>query len=227
MDVLVIGGTGLISTAIVRGLLGAGHEVTCYTRGESDRTLPPEVAHVRGDRTDHDHFEAQMADRDFECVIDMWCMERADARSAVRAFGGEIEQYVFCSTVDIYETSFETYPVTEDASRIRPGEGYAPEKAGCEKIVEDAHAADAFEATIVRPWYTYGEGRGIVGTVDAAPTLARLRAGEPILVHGDGTAMWAGTHRDDVARAFVGAVGTEAAFGEAYHTGHAAVGNCN
>jgi len=58
MDVLVIGGTGLISTAIVRGLLGAGHEVTCYTRGESDRTLPPEVAHVRGDRTDHDRFEA-------------------------------------------------------------------------------------------------------------------------------------------------------------------------
>jgi nucleoside-diphosphate-sugar epimerase len=38
-----------------------------------------------------------------------------------------------------------------------------------------------------------------------------------VIVPGDGTSFWVACHRDDVARAFVGALGKEAAYGQSYH----------
>ena len=36
MKVLIIGGTGLISTAITQCLIERGHDVTLYNRGQTD-----------------------------------------------------------------------------------------------------------------------------------------------------------------------------------------------
>jgi nucleoside-diphosphate-sugar epimerase len=47
--------------------------------------------------------------------------------------------------------------------------------------------------------------------------LDRLRKGKPVIVHGDGATLWGPCHRDDVAAAFVNAIGNETASGETYH----------
>jgi nucleoside-diphosphate-sugar epimerase len=71
---------------------------------------------------------------------------------------------------------------------------------------------------MIRPAWTYGEGGAILHTFGwGTYFLDRLRKGKPAIVHGDGTSFWAACHRDDVARAFVGAVGNEAAYGKGYH----------
>ncbi len=44
--------------------------------------------------------------------------------------------------------------------------------------------------------------------------VARMRAGKPVVVHGDGTTQWTLTHADDFAVAFVGLFGHPAAIGE-------------
>ena len=40
MRVLIIGGTGLISTAITRALVGRGDAVTLYNRGQTEADIP-------------------------------------------------------------------------------------------------------------------------------------------------------------------------------------------
>ena len=59
VKVCVVGGTGNISTSIVRLLVERGHDVTCFNRGVSGG--PPDgVWLIRGNRTDAGSFERAM-----------------------------------------------------------------------------------------------------------------------------------------------------------------------
>jgi len=81
-----------------------------------------------------------------------------------------------------------------------------------------AHDRGDFETTVIRPWCTYGEGGTVLHTLgQGSYFLDRIRQGKPVVIHGDGQTLWGPCHRDDVARAFVNAVGNETAYGEAYH----------
>jgi nucleoside-diphosphate-sugar epimerase len=220
MNILIIGGTGLISTAITRYLVARGDDVTLYNRGQREAELPGDVKRIIGDRTDYATFEAQMAEAgSFDCAIDMVCFRPEEAESAIRAFRGRIVQYIFCSTVDVYTKPAARYPVREDAERVpSPTFPYAFRKAACERLFEEAHTRGDFAVTMIRPAWTYGEGGAILHTFGwNTYFLDRLRRGKPVIVHGDGTSFWAACHRDDVGRAFVNAVGNERAFGRGYH----------
>ncbi|WP_418886555.1 NAD-dependent epimerase/dehydratase family protein [Halapricum desulfuricans] len=219
MDVLILGGTGLISTAITRQLDATGHDVTVCNRGESDAAIPESVDHVRADRFG-DEFPARVSGTDPEVVIDMLCFSESDAELAIEAFEDRIDQYVLTSTIDVYRRPVESNPVTESAPRRPPTSDYGARKANAEDAIRAAHDRGAFAATIVRPWTTYGpHGNGNLCHTFGVDTtyLRRLRDGEPIVVHGDGTGLWGPTHRRDVAGAYVGAVGNRAAYGEAYN----------
>jgi nucleoside-diphosphate-sugar epimerase len=220
MKVLVIGGTGLISAAVTRFLVEHGDDVTIYNRGKRVAEVPSNVKRVVGDRQDYPFFESQIAKMGkFDCVIDMICFLPEEAENAVRIFKGRTKQYIFCSTVDVYTKPAKQYPVTEDAEKNpQTSFSYAFNKAACERIFFDADRNKHFSLTVIRPAYTYGEGAGILHTFGwGTYFLDRIRKGKPVIVHGDGTSFWVACHRDDVARAFVGAVGNESAFGKAYH----------
>ncbi len=221
MHVLVIGGTGLISTGITRQLVADGHEVTVYNRGETEADIPESVSQLAGDRIDTEGFANDVADGDFGCVIDMICFDPDTARDAVETFAGEIEQYIFCSTVDVYDRPSERNPITEDAQRHDDEHfvsDYGLNKTLAEDVFREAHDRGDFAATIIRPWSTYGEGGTVLHTLGTdSYYVDRVREGKPIVVHGDGTSLWGPCHRDDVAGAFVNAVGNESAYGEAYH----------
>jgi nucleoside-diphosphate-sugar epimerase len=226
MKILIIGGTGLISTAITRQLLERGDEVTLYTRGQSPTRFEGQVTRITGDRTDHAAFEAQIrAAGRFDCVIDMVGYEAEDAASLVRAVCGRTDHVIFCSTVDVYAKPASTYPIRVDEPR-RPITAYAEKKVLCEDILLGAHRRGDVPVSILRATYTYGEGaRGVIHSLGFRTTfLDRLRRGQPIIVHGNGTSLWNPCHIDDVARGFLGAAGNARAFGHAYNvTGEEAV----
>ncbi|WP_135664334.1 NAD-dependent epimerase/dehydratase family protein [Halorhabdus rudnickae] len=218
MDTLIIGGTGIISTGITRQLVEAGHDVTIFNRGETEIEIPDEVTRIHGDRFDYDAFEAALDDVDVGAVIDMMCFTPEDAASDIRAFGGEIEQLLFTSTIDVYARPPERNPVTEAFAREPAVSEYGEQKAATEDRFREAEGNGAFDVTIIRPWATYGEGGHIWHTFGSDPYyVERIRQGKPIVVHGDGTSLWGPCHRDDVAAAYVNAVGNESAYGETYH----------
>jgi nucleoside-diphosphate-sugar epimerase len=219
MKYLIIGGSGLISTPITRFLLEKGEEVIVYNRGKTGVRFPDGAKLLYGDRNDFAPFEREMqAAGPFDCVIDMVCFQPEQAESAVRAFSGRAEQFIFCSTVDVYSKPGVRMPYREDEPRQAISD-YGRNKVRCEDIFMAAHERGDFKTTIIRPAATYGEGGKIIHTFGWSTTfLDRLRKGKPVVVHGDGNSLWVMCHVDDVARAFIAAAGNPAAFGKAYHT---------
>src|SRR5262245_44218501 len=100
MHVGIIGGTGHISTSIVRVLLAQGHAVTCVNRGLRG-AVAPGARQVRADRRERMAFERTLQAERFDAVIDMLCFTRADALSSLRAYR-DVPHVVQCSTVCTY-----------------------------------------------------------------------------------------------------------------------------
>lgn len=219
MDVLIVGGTGLISTGITRQLDARGHDVTLFTRGETDPDVPlPDVDRVHGDRNDTERLQAAVRETAPDCVVDMVCFDAEQARAAVDAVAPHCDRYVFCSTVDVYHRPVARNPVTESARRYPNVSDYGRNKASAEDVFFEAHESGRLDVTVLRPWNTYGEGGSLVHTFGLGTEyVARIREGKPIVVHGDGTGLWGPCHRDDVAGAFVGAVETPESAGRAYN----------
>jgi len=218
MKILIIGGTGLISTAISRQLLASGHDLTLYNRGETHPRLPDGYHLIKGDRKDRKTFQNQIAEAGyFDCVIDMICFEPQEAEIDIQVFQGRVGQLIFCSTVDVYSKPPGTFPVTESHERHALSD-YGRNKVKCEDIFMAAHEEGHFPVTLLRPASTYGEGGSIIHTFGwETYFLDRLRHGKPVIVHGDGESLWVSCHVEDVGRAFMNAVGNEKAFGKAYH----------
>ena len=218
MKVLIIGGTGLISTAITRQLVERGDEVTLFNRGRTESRVPSQARQVHGDRRAYEEFVRRMRELElFDCVIEMICFTPEDAGSLVAAFGGRTGHLIFCSTVDVYAKPASRYPVTEDESK-KPVSLYGQNKAKCERLLLDADERGDFPLTIIRPAHTYGEGGTLIHTFGWSTTfLDRIRKGKRVVVHGDGSSLWCSCHVDDCARAFVAAAGRERTFGNAYH----------
>jgi nucleoside-diphosphate-sugar epimerase len=217
MRILIIGGTGLISKYFVQEMAKSGADLTVANRGKTEVPLPEGVKSIVVDRTDYPNFERTMAEMGpWDVVVDMVGYQPEDGRSVVRAFGGKVRQFIFCSTVDVYRKYPDEYPIGPNVDQSGMGD-YAAKKVEIEATLREAHRDGAFQLTTIRPALTYGEGRGFWPTCWPAGYIHRLRTGQPVVVHGDGTALWTFAHAEDVARAFQGAIGNERAFGKEYN----------
>ena len=217
MHILFIGGTGLISTAIARQLLGSGHLVTLFNRGKSENRLPPGAEVIVGDRKDYAAFELTFADKSYDVVVDMVAFHPDDTASAIRAFTGRCGQFIHCSTVCVYSGPVSQIPTTETEPYHSVG-GYGQNKIACEKLLLEAHTDNQFPMTIMRPSHSYGEGGSVIRSFGQADTfIDRLRKHKPIVVQGDGNSAWGACHVDDVARGFIGVMGNPKCIGEAYN----------
>lgn len=92
-------------------------------------------------------------------------------------------------------------------------------KARCEELLFATHERGDLVVTSIRSGHTYGEGGNNLLHALGRGTyhVDRLKKEQPIIVHGNGTSFWPTCHRDDVAVAFVGAIGNEKAMGRGYH----------
>lgn len=218
MNVLILGGTGLISTGIVKALSERGATITVFNRGQTDDRLGRDVRRLTGDRRNFTAFEQAMAavgPRDV--VIDMICFQPAEAASAVRAFSGRCGHFIFCSTVCTYGNTQTIVPTLETTPQA-PHSTYGRDKLACEQLFLRAHAGGKMPVTIIRPSHTYGPGGGIINNLNTDPTfLERLRRGRPIIVSGDGHGLWQSAYADDVGRGFAYAAGNPRCVGEAYN----------
>ena len=214
LEVLLLGGTGTISAACALAALAAGHRVTVLNRGQSTRPLPAGVSRVLADVRDTRRLRSIVASGRFEVVADFLSYTPEEVSGTLDAVGTNLRQYIFVSSASAYEKPPAQVPVTERTPLRNAYWQYARDKIACEEVVQAAREAHGLPATVVRPSHTYDERR--LPTLGGWTDIARLRAGKPVVVPGDGTSLWTMTHADDVAVAVTGLLGHPQAIGEAF-----------
>jgi nucleoside-diphosphate-sugar epimerase len=215
MRVVVVGGTGNISVAVVRSLLEFGHDVTVYNRGQTDRPVPVGVRVLLGNRADRADFEATMQAERFDVAIDMICYTADDAESDIRAFRG-VQQVIHTSTMAVFGGPLLEKPITEDSPR-NPVIPYGHHKVAADEVLTAAHARGEIPVTILMPAQTWGYQPVLLRQLDRdARWLDRIRRGKPILITHEGELIWPNCHSDDAGVAYAAAVGRSACLGQSY-----------
>lgn len=213
-SILYIGGTGTISAACVRRSIELGHDVTVLNRGNARRPLPDGVRSLEADVRDLSSVRAAVGGAEFDVVAEFLAFTPEHVRADLELFEGRTGQYVFISSASAYEKPPRALPVTESTPLSNPFWKYSRDKIACEDLLVAAQRERGLPVTIVRPSHTYDER--LLPTLGGWTDIARMRAGMPVIVHGDGTSLWTITHSDDFAVAFAGLLANPAAIGEAF-----------
>ena len=219
MRVLIIGGTGLISTGIIKHLQARGGcDITMFNRAQRESTLAGDVKQITGDRNDFAAFEHRLASERVDVVIDMICFNKDQAQSDLRAFAGKCGHFIFCSTVCTYGGKIPGGVVVDETFPQEPTSDYGRNKLECERIFLAAHENKSFPVTIIRPSSTYGPGGRLIDNLEYNPVAwDRIERGLPVLCSGDGLGLWVSTHRDDVGKLFAFAAMSPVTFGQSYN----------
>ena len=213
MNILFIGGTGIISSGCVRVAQERGWSVTLLNRGRSG-PAPGGCRHLVADIRDTEQARAALGDREFDAVVDWVAFEPAHIETDLELFRDCTGQLVFISSASAYQTPPARLPITEDTPLDNPFWDYSRAKIACEERLRQA-MAEGFPATIVRPSHTYGFGP--FPYTGGYTVLDRIRRGSPVVVPGDGTSLWTLTHHLDFAVGLLGLLGRPEALGEAFH----------
>lgn len=219
MKILIIGGTGTISSAITRLLAASGHDLWLLNRGTRKDEVPTNVKQVIVDIDNEDEVLRQLGDEQFDSVCEFIGFVPEQVERDIRLFRGRTRQYVYISSASAYAKPARNHVITEGTALANPYWQYSRNKITCEELLMREYREQGFPVTIVRPSHTYCE-RGVPlsvhGPKGSWPVLKRMMEGKPVLVHGDGSSLWTLTWNEDFARGFVGLLGNPKAIGEAF-----------
>jgi nucleoside-diphosphate-sugar epimerase len=220
MKVLVLGGTGVISSAIVKELLKKNHEVSIFNRANRKVVFEGEVEQIVGDKTDKAEFEKLMKNKKYDVVIDMICFNIEDAKTTIKVFKDAAEQIIFTSSSSVYKKPHKSLPTIEAQEELfdNPDFKYAYEKAEVEIYLKNLIKEEKLPITIVRPSLTFGIGAQNIGVLRQNYGIVdRIRKGKALVMFGDGTTPISFTFAPDIAKGYVGLVGNKKSYGEDYH----------
>ena len=160
MKLLLLGGTKFLGRATVEAALDRGHEVTLFTRGETNPELFPKAEKLRGDRSAD---LSALEGRRWDAVVDTSGYFPSAARASAEALRDSVGRYLFVSSISAY-ADFSDGP-NEDSKRAELAEG-APmdemlpeyENYGALKALSEDAVTDVFgdRAIVVRPGLIVG-----------------------------------------------------------------------
>lgn len=220
MNVLFIGGTGIISTAITKRLAEMdGVNLFLVNRGNRSSVIPENVTVINADINDEDFVREQIKDLSFDAVCDFIAFVPEHLERDFRLFKGKTKQFMYISSASAYQKPLSNYRITEGTPLANPYWEYSRNKIACEDFLMKMYRENGFPITIIRPSHTYDERSvplGVHGKFGSWQIVKRMIEGKPVIVHGDGTSLWTMTHNSDFAKAFVGLIGNAHAIGEAF-----------
>ncbi|HEX6788769.1 MAG TPA: NAD-dependent epimerase/dehydratase family protein [Gaiellaceae bacterium] len=142
MKLLILGGTKFLGRHAVDAALADGHDVTIFTRGQTNPELFPDVEHLVGDR---DGNLDALAGRSWDGVVDTSGYVPRVVRQSAELLRDAVGHYAFVSSISVYDDFSgpvdENSPVAqlEDPATEEILEAYGALKAACEHVVEEVY----------------------------------------------------------------------------------------
>lgn len=220
MKLLILGGTGVISSAIVKQGLAAGHEITIVNRGTRPSPYAGQIYCIQADRKDPTAFALKLNGVHPDVVIDMISFNSDDAKQTVSLFRDRAEQLIFTSSSAAYQRPYRSLPLQEEQETLTTSQDfpYGFYKAEMERYLQTEMAQGNIPITIIRPSLTFGIGAANIGVLRQNFNIAaRIRKHLPLVMIGEGTIPWSFTFSDDLAKGFLLCCKNPKAYGQAFH----------
>lgn len=156
MKILVIGGSYFFGRVFVM-LAAKEQDITVVNRGTYS-VAELGAKQIRGDRKDAALWKS--IEGDYDCIVDFCAYEKGDIARVLENLPGRIRQYIFISTVDVYERGNSGLKGEETPleTRILPGEAgaYIAGKVALEREVREECGKRDIDVTVLRPAILYG-----------------------------------------------------------------------
>lgn len=218
MKILIIGGTGVLSSPVTNEAIRRGISVTMINRG--NRRIPKGVEHVKADKNDLQTIAKALEGREFDAVMDFLCYTDSETKRSFNFYSDYTAQYFYISSCAVYDTT-KSEICYEDSPKVLPVWKYSVDKWESEQNLMKLAADSKTKVTIIRPCVTYGDTRipyGISPIYGYHWTLAaRILAGKPIIRWNGGANRCNMTRVEDFAVGVVGLIGNPKAYGEAFN----------
>ena len=194
LKILILGGTSFLGPCVVRRAVERGHTMTLFNRGKTDPSAFPELEKLKGDRNTGDL--KALEGREWDAVVDTSGYFPKQVRDSVSLLADHVSQYLFVSTISVYEPidepgRDESAPLSKLPANVDPdtvkqisAANYGALKALCEQAAEKEMPG---QVTNVRPGL-------IVGPHDDSDRFTYW----PVRVAGGGEVLAPGTPEDPV-----------------------------
>lgn len=218
MKILLIGGTGVLSSAVVAEALRKEIDVTIVTRGS--KKAPEGVHSIICDKDNYEKLSDLLKGKEYDAVIDFLCYHEDELVRSFQFYSKYTKQYFLISSCAVYDVRVGGI-LNEDSPKVEPDWWYSVDKWASEKKLAEMAAETDCKWTVVRPALTYGNTRipyGIYPAYGYHWTLcARILADKPIVTWNNGENRCNMMRVEDFAVGLVGLIGNEKAYNEAFN----------
>lgn len=219
-SLLIIGGTGVLSSAVTEEALRQGISVTMINRG--NRIIPTGVSHIKANKEDYQLIASSLGNKKFDAVMDYLCFTDEETQKSIKFYSNYTKQYFFISSCAVYDTKeLKGTTAEENSKKVLSEWKYSIDKWKSELKLKELFDGTDVNYTIIRPSITYGDTRipyGFMPPYGFHWTICeRILSGKPIITWNGGNNRSNMMRVEDFAIGAVALIGNSKAYGEAFN----------
>jgi nucleoside-diphosphate-sugar epimerase len=218
MTILLLGGTGILSTDFTHKCLDEGNDVFILNRGKRQGFIDTRANLIVSDlrKETAEEIRVKVNNIFFDVIVDYLSFEPTHLEKTLKTFEGIYKQYIFISSATAY-IKLNDNVISEESNKVgNPDWSYSLNKSRCEEYLRRTDV----NYTIIRPYVTYGESRlpfQLIPDGFHYTLLERIKNDKPVALLDGGSAVCTLTNTVDFANVLYGLLLNKRAYRQAFH----------
>ena len=218
MNILILGGSGILSTDFTKKVIDEGNNVWILNRGRwtafIDKRANLLIADLRNESVEN--IIKKLPENQFDVVVDYLSYDVKQLKKTLRILSNRFQQYILISSATAYIKK-DGDIIREETHRVgNMNWSYSYNKSLCEDFIR----RQGIKYTIIRPYVTYGKSRlpfQLIPDGYQYTLIERIKNDKPVVLLDNGKAICTLTNTVDFANILYSLLLNEKAYGEAFH----------